>query len=57
MNLDVLLWFAGQLIIGAAIWGGIRADIKNIHLRIDSSSQRAESAHTRIDRLLEAKRS
>ena len=52
MNLDVMLWFMGQLIVGAAIWGGIRMDIKNMHKRIDALHETAHDAHKRIDGIL-----
>jgi hypothetical protein len=41
-------------IIGAgAVYGGIRADIKNIHERINDTSASAGRAHDRIDRHVE----
>ena len=52
MNLDIALWFAGQLIVGAAIWGGIRVDIKNMHKRIDVLHESNHDAHKRIDSIL-----
>ena len=55
-NLNVLLWFVGQIIVGAAIWGGIRVDIKNIHQRMTDLKDVADEAHKRIDRILEERR-
>jgi hypothetical protein len=52
-NLDIWTWLAGQLIVGAAIWGGIRADIRSIHTRLEHAEKSAEEAHNRIDRILE----
>ena len=50
---QILLWLAGQVIVGAAIWGGIRADIRAMHTRIEHAEKAMNEAHTRIDRLLE----
>jgi len=41
-----LLLFAG------AVYGGIRADIKAIHVSIAETRQTATAAHSRIDALL-----
>lgn len=53
MENPILLFILGQMITGAAIWGAIRADIKNIHARISEIRQTSNEAHQRIDRLLE----
>ena len=50
---NVLLFALGQLITGAAVWGAIRADIKNMHERIDRVQADAKEAHKRIDRHIE----
>lgn len=50
---EVWEWLAGQIIVGAAIWGGIRADIRGIHHRQDQLGKSITEAHQRIDRLLE----
>lgn len=50
---NLLLWIAGQLIVAAAIYGGIRADIRGIHQRIELSEKSLVEAHNRIDRMLE----
>lgn len=47
-----MLWFAGQLVVGAAIWGGIRMDIKNLHKRVDCVDEGNHNAHKRIDDIL-----
>ena len=52
MNEDLLIWFAGQATIAAAIWGAIRADIKNIHLRMKDMHDGIDAAHERIDNVL-----
>lgn len=49
----ILMWLAGQIIVGAAIWGGIRADIRSMHARLEHAEKSMTEAHTRIDRLLE----
>jgi len=53
MPTDIWLWIAGQFIAGAAIYGGIRADIKAMHTRIEDAKKAADEAHNRIDRMLE----
>ena len=50
---QVLMWIGGQIIAGAAIWGGIRADLRNMHERITQANENATSAHKRIDAHLE----
>lgn len=40
---SVLMWIAGQIIVAAAIWGGIRADISNMHKRIDRFEARLDN--------------
>ena len=52
-DLNILTWIAGQLIVAAAIYGGIRADIRSIHQRIEHTEKSLVEAHSRIDRLLE----
>lgn len=50
-----------QLIVyvgmAGAIYGGIRADLKNLHERVAEAKEAAVRAHTRIDSLLERGRS
>ncbi|WP_176754627.1 hypothetical protein [Nitrosospira sp. Nl5] len=53
MDANVVMWVAGQLIVAAAIYGGIRADIRSIHQRIEHAEKSLVEAHTRIDRMLE----
>lgn len=52
-EINIWMWIAGQLIAGAAIWGGIRADIRGMHIRLEHAEKSAVEAHNRIDRLLE----
>ena len=47
--LDGWYWVASQLIVGAAVWGGIRVDIKNIHARLSASESAQAEAHRRHD--------
>ena len=56
MDNSIVLFLVGQLITGAAIWGAIRADIRNMHKRIDDVKLTAEKAHQRIDSHLERTR-
>ena len=53
---DILMWLAGHLIVGAAIWGGIKADIKHMHERINENKARTEEAHRRIDQMLTSRK-
>ena len=56
MNLDNLaLFLLGQVVTGAAIWGAIRADIRNMASRIADIKIAADKAHERIDRHIEAR--
>ena len=48
----LMLWIAGQFVTAAAIWGGIRADVKSLHERIARAELAADSAHKRIDDVL-----
>lgn len=41
------------LVTGGAIYGGIRADIRSIHSKIDGAQDDADEAHRRLDRHLE----
>ncbi len=48
-----ITFFVGQLITAAAIWGGIRADIRGIKERIGLVEASTDKAHARLDRHLE----
>lgn len=50
---DIVQWLVGQIIVAAAIWGGLRADIKSIHSRLDHLERTANDAHSRLDNHLE----
>jgi len=47
-----LTWLVSQALVAAAIWGGIRADIRNLHDKAKSAQATADKAHSRIDDLL-----
>ena len=57
MDNNIVIFLAGQLVTGTAIWGAIRADIRNMHRRIDEIKQSADHAHARMDRHLEIRNS
>jgi hypothetical protein len=43
MNLgatEIIIFIVGQLVVGAGIWGGIRADIKGMHVRLAALEER-----------------
>jgi hypothetical protein len=48
---------AGQAItagfMAGAVYGAIRADLKNLYYRAEANERRVEQAHARIDKLLE----
>lgn len=50
---NILLFLFGQLVTAAAIWGGIRVEIRNLHAKIDGVQKGVDEAHQRIDRHLE----
>lgn len=50
---NILLFLFGQLVTAAAIWGGIRVEIRNLHTKIDGVQKGVDEAHQRIDRHLE----
>lgn len=51
---ELLLQLVMALATGAAIYGGIRTDLKAIHAKIQSVKDDADEAHRRLDRHLEA---
>ncbi len=52
MGEDIFIFVVGQIIVAAAIWGGIRKDIKNIHERLTIQTNNINHAHKRIDDFL-----
>lgn len=55
MDTNLLMWIFGQLVVAAAIWGGIRADIRSIHARIDRAEESIGDAHRRLDNHIDRK--
>ena len=57
--ITIVLFLFGQLVTGAAIWGAIRSDIRNMMIRmgdfkddIKEAREATSHAHRRIDDLL-----
>jgi len=48
----IALWAVGQILVAAGIWGGIRADIRNLHREVENATTAATRAHDRLDMLL-----
>lgn len=49
---QLLLTIAGQLVAAGAVYGGIRADLRNHHERLQRVEEETERAHSRMDQLL-----
>ena len=47
--ITVVLFLFGQLVTGAAIWGAIRSDIRNMMIRMNDIKESSDHAHKRID--------
>lgn len=47
-----LLQAGYYLLLAGAVYGGIRADIKNLHIQVKAAADSAASAHSRIDVIL-----
>lgn len=61
INPDVLLFIMGQLVCCAALYGGIRADLRNMHRRADEQEEATKEVrthikdvHTRIDQMFQS---
>lgn len=53
MNVDADLMRLFEVVAAAgAVWGAIRADIRNMHEKIGRVEKAADEAHHRIDQLL-----
>lgn len=50
---ELITWLVGQIVVGAAIWGGIRADMRGMLARVEAAQKSADAAHERLDRHLE----
>lgn len=51
---DLLMFILGQVVVGAGLYGAIRADLKNLHENQVTSQKSLEKAHERIDQLFQA---
>lgn len=47
-----LTWLISQALVAAAIWGGIRSDIRSLHEKSAAAQAAADKAHSRIDDML-----
>ncbi len=54
MDWALLMQVVGIVVGAGAIYGGIRADLKAMHERIESNAVAVGRAHERIDRHVEA---
>ena len=52
METDLLLILGSQVLVAAAVFGGIRADLKNMHEKIKAIDGDVTNAHQRIDKIL-----
>ena len=52
METDLLLILGSQVLVAAAVFGGIRADLKNMHEKIKAIDGDVKNAHPRIDKIL-----
>jgi|TARA_B110000495_G_scaffold184501_1_gene181580 hypothetical protein len=52
METDLLLILGSQVLVAAAVFGGIRADLKNMHEKIKNIDGDVTNAHQRIDKIL-----
>lgn len=50
---ELVLPLVSALASAAAVWGGIRTDIKHIHAKLETVKRDADEAHERLDRHLE----
>lgn len=49
---DWLMQLGQYAVIAGAIYGGIRADIRNLHTQVKAAQDSAAGAHQRIDGIL-----
>ena len=57
METDLLLILGSQVLVAAAVFGGIRADLRNMHNQIKNIDGDVTNAHNRIDGILLNKKS
>lgn len=48
LTTDLWFWLLGQVVIGAALWGGIRADIKGMHRELGRQGQQLNEQGVRL---------
>lgn len=51
---NIILILASQVFAAGAVYGAIRADLKNLHKRLQDVNDEANHAHRRIDDILMA---
>jgi len=57
METDLLLILGSQVLVAAAVFGGIRADLRTMHNQIKNIDGDVTNAHNRIDGILLNKKS
>ena len=57
METELLLILGSQVLVAAAVFGGIRADLRNMHNQIRNIDGDVTNAHNRIDGILLNKKS
>ena len=57
METDLLLILGSQVLVAAAVFGGIRADLRNMHNQIRNIDGDVTNAHNRIYGILLNKKS
>lgn len=50
---SLLIQAAGYVLLAGAIYGGIKADLRNLHHQVEAALKSATRAHERIDTHLE----
>lgn len=53
LSTEMVIQITAMLIGAGAVYGGIRADIRNFHRQIEEIRESAEAAHARLDVHLE----
>ena len=54
---SIILQILTLLCVAAAIYGGIRSDLKHLHTSVDEAKRSASRAHERIDSIIERRAS
>jgi hypothetical protein len=57
MEMDLFILIGSQVLVAAAVFGGIRADLRNMHEKIKNIDGDVTNAHNRIDGILLNKKS